>query len=147
MPSPADLFGFYSLLNAACNRGSAVHAEVLGLCSSSLLLLEMGFRLERGAIIEVFLLPSAFLSWRLTELCLASLLKQLPISHVRKGNHCVNMSSSELTNYSGHCTDFQSMENIGEFVSDVVRFISVPPRCSHFARGNRDIFVDLYIGY
>ncbi|KAI4805848.1 hypothetical protein KUCAC02_010443, partial [Chaenocephalus aceratus] len=42
---------------------------------------KMGFRLERGAIIEVFLHPSAFLSWRLTELCLASLLKQLPISH------------------------------------------------------------------
>lgn len=39
-----------------------MHAEVLGLCSSSLLLLEMSIKLERGAIIEVFLISSVFLS-------------------------------------------------------------------------------------
>ena len=70
-----------------------MHAEVLGLCSSSLLLLELSFRLECGAIIEVFLLPSDSLCWRMTELCLASLLKQLQISwwHLvrKRTNHCV----------------------------------------------------------
>lgn len=66
----AALLGFFFLLNAACDWGSAVHAEVLGLCSSLLLLLEMSFRkCVRRYHRSFFLLPSVFLCWRLTDLC------------------------------------------------------------------------------
>ena len=108
-----DVLSFFPLKCSLQQRQcSAVHAEVVGLCSSSLLLLEMSFRLERGAIIEVFLLPSVFPraeGWRSCDrlACRSSHESADDTVSERKlkalGQHVNQWANS---NYSGHCTHF-----------------------------------------
>lgn len=109
-----------------------MHAEVLGLCSCSLLLPEMSFRIECGVILEGF---SAHFSLPVLKADRAEFGKLVGaatnqlMTQCQKGNsnHCVNMSASELTlTILGIAQIFGTTRHgeywKGMFVSAVVRF-------------------------